>query len=346
MFSEQVLFASGTEGFHTFRIPALAVTASGRILAWAEGRVHGQGDAGEIALVLRTSDDNGQTWSAPRTILREEGMTCGNPCPVVDLDTGTIWLWLCKNLADGGETLITQGQAPRTVWLCRSDDEGETWSAPADMTSLVKLPTWTWYATGPGHGIQLRTGALVVPCDHMVGRDMDRRTDPYHSHVIGSDDHGQTWHIGGIVPDGTNECEVVELLNGDVMINCRNYVGERRRAVALSRDGGTTFGEFRWDEELIEPICQASIVRWPAAEQGLVFANPASRERQNMTVRLSRDEGITWSARQVLHAGPAAYSDLAIAADGTCLCLYEKGLAHPYETLTLARFSADWLMAA
>lgn len=344
MYEEQTLFASGTEGYHTFRIPALAVTPSGRVLAFAEGRVHGRGDAGEIELVLRTSDDQGRTWSRPRPIVKEANMTCGNPCPVVDRETGAVWLWLCKNLADGGEDLITRGQAPRTAWLSRSDDDGATWSDPVDMTAAVKKPSWTWYATGPGHGIQLDSGRLLVPCDHMVGQNFDRATDPYHSHVIYSDDQGATWAIGGIVPDGTNECEAVELLNGDVMINCRNYVGGQRRAVALSRDGGATFGEFRWDETLIEPICQASIVHWPAA-QGLAFANPASDARENMTVRLSQDEGVTWPFRKTLHAGPAAYSDLAVTQDGHCLCLYEKGAAHPYETLALARFNADWLQA-
>ena len=344
MYEEQTLFASGAEGYHTFRIPALAVTPSGRVLAFAEGRVHGPGDAGEIELVLRTSDDQGRTWSRPRLIVKEANMTCGNPCPVVDRETGTVWLWLCKNLADGGEDLITQGRAPRTAWLSRSDDDGATWSDPVDMTAAVKKPSWTWYATGPGHGIQLDSGRLLVPCDHMVGQDFNRATDPYHSHVIYSDDQGATWVIGGIAPDGTNECEAAELPNGDVMINCRNYVGGRRRAVALSRDGGETFGEFRWDETLIEPICQASIVHWPAA-QGLAFANPASAARENMTVRLSQDEGVTWPFRKTLHAGPAAYSDLAVTQDGHCLCLYEKGTAHPYETLALARFDADWLQA-
>ncbi len=346
MLAQQTLFTSGTHAYHTFRIPALAVTRTGRILAFAEGRIHSPSDAGEIELVLRTSDDNGESWSDLRVIVREANMTCGNPCPVVDQDTGTIWLWLSKNRADGGENLITQGLAPRTVWLCHSDDNGATWSTPVDMTAQVKRDNWTWYATGPGHGIQLRSGRLLVPCDHMVGIHFDRGRDPYHSHVLYSDDHGQSWHIGGIVRDGTNECEVVELPNGDVMINCRNYVGGQRRAVALSRDGGLTFGEFFWDETLIEPVCQASILGLSVPEPALVFANPASTARENMTVRLSTDNGITWPHRQVLYSGPAAYSDLALAPDGTLLCLYEQGVAGCYETLTLARFDSDWIRSA
>lgn len=346
MITQQALWTSGQGGYHTYRIPALAVTGSGRVLAFAEGRLHGSGDAGEIELLVAHSDDHGKSWQAPRAIVTESGMTCGNPCPIVDRDTGVIWLWLCKNTAEGGEGLITQGKAPRTVWLTSSADDGESWCEPVDMTSVVKRDEWTWYATGPGHGIQLRTGRLVAPCDHMVGRHLDRTRDPYHSHVLLSDDHGESWFVGGIVRDGTNECEVVELHQGDVMINCRNYVGGQRRAVALSRDGGSTFGEFRWDETLIEPICQASTVTWPQAGDALLFANPASAEgRVKMTVRLSRDEGVTWPLAGVLHPGPSAYSDLAVAADGAVLCLYERGEVSPYETLTLARFGQEWLEA-
>ena len=347
MLDEQVLFKSGTLGYHTFRIPALLTSGSGRVLAFAEGRVHGPGDAGTIELVLRHSDDHGSSWSDLRVVVKEDDMTCGNPCPVQDSATSTIWLWFCKNTAEGGEGLIVQGKAKRTVWLTHSLDDGDNWSEPVDMTDRVMQPDWTWYATGPGHGIQLQTGRMLVPCDHMVGLHLDRTKDPYHSHVVFSDDGGATWHIGGIVRDGTNECEVVELLNGDVMINCRNYADRSQRAVAISRDLGSSFEEFRWDQALIEPVCQASIVRWPQADNGLLFANPASAtDRTRMTVRHSTDEGFSWPRAKLLHAGPAAYSDLAVSAEGTALCLYERGIDGPRETLTLARFNTDWLMEA
>lgn len=345
---QSILFQSDSEGYHTFRIPALAVTINGTLLAFAEGRKAGRGDAGEIDLVLKRSFDNGLTWQPLQLVVTEPAMTCGNPCPVVDRDTGTIWLPFCKNLADGDEDQITAGKAPRTVWLTHSTDDGATWTEPQEITASVKDPSWTWYATGPTHGIQLQSGRLLIPCDHIVGKDFDRKRDPYHSHVIYSDDHGTTWHTGGIVPDGTNECAVVELADGDVYINCRNYVGEKRRRVAWSHDQGNTFVDFRWDETLVEPICQASLVRLSDKQTGdrnrVLFANPASTSRERMTIRLSDDECRSWSSGKVLHAGPAAYSDLAVAADGTICCLYERGDEHPYETLTLARFDLDWLM--
>lgn len=345
--TQTVLFQAGTTGYHTFRIPALTLTSNGTLLAFAEGRKDGRGDAGEIDLVLKRSFDDGVTWQPLQIVVSEAGMTCGNPCPVVDRDSGTIWLPFCKNLADGNEDLITQGKAPRTVWLTHSTDNGATWATPREITEMVKRPEWTWYATGPTHGIQLQSGRLLIPCDHIVGKYFDRQRDPYHSHVIYSDDHGESWQIGGIINEGTNECAVVELVDGGVYINCRNYVGEKRRAAAWSNDQGERFTDYRWEETLVEPICQASLVRLSDERTGtanrVLFANPASTVRERMTVRLSEDECHSWSAGKVLHAGPAAYSDLAVAADGTICCLYECGNEHPYETLTLARFDLGYL---
>jgi sialidase-1 len=345
---ETHLFISGQGAYHTYRIPALAVTVAGTLLAFAEGRKHGRGDAGEIDLILRRSFDNGASWTPVQVVVSEAEMTCGNPCPVVDRRTGIIWLPFCKNLADGSETLITQGKAPRTVWITHSDDDGQSWAEPVEITAAVKKPEWTWYATGPCHGIQLTSGRLVIPCDHMVGVHFDRKRDPYHSHVIYSDDNGITWRIGGIVDNGTNECAVVETVDEAVYINCRNYVGGKRRAVAWSHDQGDTFQDFAWDETLVEPICQASLVSYPDKDQPagshVLFANPASTEREKMTVRLSDDCGQNWPVARELHAGPAAYSDLAVADDMTICCLYERGDMFPYERLTLARFNLAWLL--
>ena len=229
------------------------------------------------------------------------------------------------------------------MWLNHSDDDGITWADPKEITASVKPPEWTWYATGPCHGIQLASGRLLVPCDHMVAVASDRHTDPQHSHVIVSDDHGATWRVGGILPEGTNESTAVEMVDGTVYINCRNRRGAgQARAVARSVDGGETFAGFGRDEALIEPICQASLERLDGG-RAILFANPASLARENLTVRLSVDGCRTWTADRTLHAGPAAYSDLAVLPDGTICCLYERGADSPYEEIALARFERAWL---
>ena len=272
--------------------------------------------------------------------------TCGNPCPVVERETGAILLLMTHNLGTDREAQIVAqtSKAPRTVWLSRSADDGRTWSPPQEITNDVKKPDWTWYATGPGAGIQLKSGRLVVPCDHT-----EAGTKVMHSHVIYSDDRGATWKLGGSAGAGTNECEVVERADGSLLLNMRNYIRKHQcRATAASKDGGLTWSEVAYDEALFEPVCQASIRRYSLAKDAgrnrILFSNPASTsKREKMTVRLSYDEGKTWPAGKLLHAGPAAYSCLAVRADGTILCLYERGEKHPYEKITLARFSLEWL---
>jgi len=242
------------------------------------------------------------------------------------------------------QIIAQTSQGTRTVWITKSIDDGLTWSKPLEITKDAKRPDWTWYATGPGCGIQLRSGRLLIPCDHI-----EAPSKLYFSHVIYSDDHGATWKLGGSAGPATNECEAVELADGSVMLNMRNYDRSKRtRAVARSTDGGLSWSPVRHDDALVEPICQASIRRLSPADGGgrsrIAFSNPAeAAARKEMTVRLSDDEGQTWPAGKVLWPGPAAYSCLAVPGDGTILCLYERGLKGPYETISLAQIRLDWL---
>lgn len=340
------LYTKGENGFDTFRIPALCVTAKGTLLAFAEGRKASQSDTGDIAIVVRRSEDNGVTWGPMQTVWDDPGNTSGNPCAVVDRDTGTVWLLTTWNRGDDHEKDIVAGTSKdtRRVFVLRSDDDGLTWSAPKEITKDVKQDNWTWYATGPGAGIQLtrgpHKGRLVIPCDHI-----EAETKHYYSHVIYSDDHGGTWQLGGRTPEHqANECEVVELADGRLMLNMRNYdTKKRNRQVAFSDDGGTTWKDQRFDPALIEPICQASIARhsWPEGDTpgAIVFSNPASAaKRENMTVRASFDEGKTWAAARVLYPGPSAYSSLAALPNGEVGCLYEAGRKNPYDAILFAQF--------
>lgn len=341
------LWASGDDGYHTFRIPALTVTQSGTVLAFGEARRDGGGDAGEIHLVLRRSHDHGRTWEPTSVVTAEAGYTRGNPAPVVDRQTGDVIVLFTQNPAEFGETAVCAGVAQRTVWIMRSTDDGASWSAPEEITSQVKDPSWTWYATGPCHGTQLRTGRLVIPCDHAVGVALDRWSDPFRSHVVYSDDGGVSWQIGGILPDGTNESTVAELRGepaGGVYFNVRNHNGKGLRGYAYSSDCGETFGELTWHEDLVEPACQGSVLEGPG--DALIFANPAGAKRERLTIRSSPDGGRTWSAGTVIDDGPCAYSDLAITGDGHLLCLYERGADRPYDSLRLARLPVDDVLEA
>ena len=331
------IFVSGSGGYHTYRIPSLIVTPKGTVLAFCEGRKLGRRDAGDIDLLLRRSPDGGRTWEAIHVVWDDGPNTCGNPCPVIDRNTGTIWLLLTHNLGtDTEEKIVSRAShGTRTVWVCKSNDDGRSWTKPVEITHDVKKPEWTWYATGPGIGIQSLTGRLIVPCDNIAE---GVRTS--QSHVIFSDDHGKHWKVGGVVGPGCDESAVVELSNGSLMLNMRSTGKTHRRRVATSDDGGMTWTSPADDPTLVEPVCQASLIRYPARQPLLLFSNPASTKRQKMTVRYSRDDGKTWSSGLVLHRGPAGYSCLTVLPDGKIGCLYERGDCVPYETLTFAHFDA------
>lgn len=331
--SEVDLFRAGTGGYHSYRIPALIVSKDGTLLAFCEGRKDSTSDTGNIDLLLSRSRDNGKTWE-PLTIVVDFGEdTAGNPAPVIDRKTGVIHLLLTRNPGAMTERQI-QANAPggtRTVWITRSTDNGKTWSTPEEITSSVKKPDWTWYATGPGNGIQLRSGRLVIPCDHNVGG-----TNARHSHVILSDDRGKTWRIGGVAEEKTNESAVVELADGSLLLNMRSYHGRNRRAIARSTDQGETWSPLTLDEALIEPVCQASLIRQKG--NALLFSNPASVKRERMTVRFSRDGGNTWPASRLIFEGPSAYSSLTLLNGREAGLLYERGSISPYEEIVFTKF--------
>ena len=332
------LFKSRTEGYNTFRIPAIIYTAKGTILAFAEGRKNTSSDTGDIDLVMKRSDDNGKTWSE-LIVLRDDGANvCGNPAPVQDRITGKIFLLSTWNLGTDREPEIIKGTSKdtRRIFVMVSSDDGRTWSVAREITNSVKRSDWTWYATGPCHGIQIRKGdfrnRLIIPCDHI-----ESGTEKYLSHIIYSDDNGETWKPGGTTPqDQVNECTVTELAGGKLMLNMRNYNRtQKSRKIALSDDGGLTWSDIYSDPVLIEPICQGSLLTYSFSgikKSILLFLNPAdTSSRQNMTIRMSYDQGKTWPVSKVLHGGPAAYSDLTRLKSGDIGCLYEAGIKSPYE---------------
>ncbi|HUT11736.1 MAG TPA: sialidase family protein [Thermoguttaceae bacterium] len=328
---EQIdVFTGGTGGYHTYRIPAVVLTNQGTLLAFCEGRKTGGGDHGDLDLVLRRSADGGKTWE-PMQLVYEEGgtakITIGNPCPVVDRSTGTVWLPFCR---DNDRVLITH-----------STDDGKSWAEPVEITADVKKPEWGWYATGPGHGIQLAGGRLVIPCDCGETKGWGQWDKKGRSLVFYSDDHGKSWKLGGATDLGMNECEVVERADGSLLLSMRNYFGKNQRAFAASTDAGSTWSAPQHHEQVYCPTCQSSIQRYSLEPKNIIlYSGPGGPGRSHMTVRLSYDEGKTWPVAKVIYEGSAAYSDLVVLSDGTIGCLYERD---GYGKITFARFSLDWL---
>ncbi len=323
LFAEKPIYVAGLDGVNIYRIPSLITTQQGTLLAFCEARQGG--DKSPTDLVLKRSFDHGKTWQSMTVVQEGHGGAIMNPTPVVDRKDGTIVL-ACN--------LIHRAKNLDRIWILTSADDGVTWSEPLDITERVGA-----VHPGPGRGIQLRNGRLLIP-----GRSTD---DDGQSLVVYSDDHGRSWTAGAGVAPKTNESQAVELVDGRVMINMRSTRGMGCRAVAISGDGGETWTDFHDDPGLVEPVCQGTILRCTLAEAGgrnrILFANPASGSRTNMTVKLSYDEGATWPVAKAIHAGPSAYSCLTVLADGTIGLLYEGGVKGRYESIIFARFNLAWL---
>ncbi|MDH3649539.1 MAG: glycoside hydrolase [Saprospiraceae bacterium] len=336
------VFSSGEEGYVCFRIPAIIMTSSETLIAFAEGRKDGCSDTGNIDLVMKCSKDYGITWGPLQLIWDDQDNTCGNPAPVLDRETGNLFLLATWNLGSDRESeIINQtSEDTRRIFVIASTDLGSSWQTPREITETVKLPSWTWYATGPGSGLQLtaegQTARLILGCDHI-----EAVSKKYYSHIIYSDDHGVSWHLGGSSPvDQVNECEIAELPDDRLMMNMRNYDRtQKNRQIAVSDDRGMTwYGQYH-DTTLIEPICQASL---HGHKDYLLFSNPASREeRIDMTVRMSTDLGTTWPYSILLHAGPSAYSDLVSIDQQRFGCLFEAGKKSPYEHIVFQRIALE-----
>jgi sialidase-1 len=270
------------------------------------------------------------------------------PTAVVDRDTGTTWLLLIttstKKYKNDDEVAKAKGPIS-DMWVMQSNDEGATWIGPTDITKSVNQPNWDRIIPGPGVGIQLRSGRLVIPCNHVIGAGTGFNS---FNHVIYSDDHGKTWRLGGSTEGKMDENQIVELTDGSLMLNMRNYRDKGHRGISISKDSGLTWSKVTSDPTLIEPVCQASLIRYtespPFVKDRLLFSNPATEtERIKMTVRVSYDEGKTWPVAKLLNAGPSAYSCLTVLPDMKIGCLYERGDRYGAEKITFARFSLEWL---
>ncbi len=345
--ADVVLWRQGEGNHNNYRIPSVILTSDGSLLAFCEGREGG--DAGDIDLLLRRSTDNGLTWSSETVVWDDGDNTCGNPCPVVDHLTGRIWLFMTWNRGtDHERDIIGKTSAgTRLPYVCYSDDDGLTWSVPVPVEG-IKEPSWGWYATGPGIGIQIRRGVhagrLVVPANHSYDDPHGKsETAPYGygAHVIYSDDHGKSWHMSQPIRPGCNESQVTELAEGTLLMNMRSYNGMYCRAVSTSTDGGSTWSQVEHDLSLVESKCQASILEYGPVDYGIlyIFSNPAvPAGRKNMTIKASFDNCSTWSNSKLVFSGPSAYSCLVRTKDDNIGILFECGTKNRYQTIRFVSF--------
>ncbi len=326
----QALFTSGEEPGRGYRIPAMVVLPNDTILAFCESRADPMLDWGDIDLVMKRSIDGGESWSNITVLVDEGSHTAGNPCPVWDNITNTVWLPFCVD--------------NKKVYVMNSTDLGETWSVPREITSEVGLnlsgstdPLVLEYGTGPGCGIQLHTGRLVIPSYYF---------DVRGAHVIYSDDHGASWQKGADLGKGS-ECQAFEAVNGSLCLNARTRPPGKYRVVAWSSDGGETWDSWGIDYELPDPPCMASIARFTdnATHQRsrILYSHPDQFSRGHLTLKMSYDEGTTWNVSKLIYDGPSAYSQIAILENYTVCILFEQGRVDYRECLQFVRVDLAWL---
>ena len=375
---KQDLFVVGEDpAYKLYHIPGIVVTAKGTVLTWCEARKRSAGvsDWDDIRILLRRSTDDGKTWSAARSIANVEGpktknpfalkmknvdptdVTYNNPVLIADKD-GTVHMLFCLEY--------------ERVFYQRSNDDGVSWTQPSEITSAFdafkKHYGWKVLATGPNHSIQLKTGRLIVPVWLSTGEGGNAHR-PSVTATIYSDDQGETWKAGEIAVPCTeewinpNETAAIELNDGSVMLNVRSESKAHRRLITISKDGANGWSMPRFDDALLEPICMGGIVRYKHDGKSLIlFSNPhnldkakgkiepgKNRDRKNVSVKISRDEGQTWPVNKLLEDGPSMYSDIAVTPSGTILCFYGRSgdsqgvAAFAGGCLTLARFNLEWL---
>lgn len=355
LYEQTELFVSGQDNYLAYRIPALICAKDGTVLAFTEGRKEVGQDGGPTDIVLKRSMGNAGKWTPPEMPLyggrdrqnsmiwlpqqvvfrSRNGEAWMNPVPVIDQSNGTIFV-----VANLYPQPYKDASAP--IWLVRSTDDGATWSAPVEITQGTGK-----HEIGPGAGIQLQSGRLVVQV---------------YDGIIYSDDHGQSWRQGGTAPGDWNETQVVELVDGSLLFSRRK---SPNRVFEYSKDDGQTWSQPIPQPDLPDPDCQGSMIRYTREDQGytrnrLLFANPVSgaiaagsvesdpRGRFNVTVRMSYDEGETWPVEKRVLTGPGAYSSMAVFPDGSVGILFEAGVQYGeyvdhYSKEVFARFTVDWL---
>lgn len=371
--NRQVVYQAGTNGYFTYRIASMVATKEGSLLAFAAARKGKGGDWDPINIVMRRSTDMGKSWEPMQVVVEDGDLPCDNAMPVTDYVTGDVHLLYQIDYAK--------------CFYTKSTDDGVSWSKPVEITETINeyksVYPWVVLAPGPGHGIQMMNGRLVVPfwLSDGGGKEFGAKHRGHRPSIVVSvysDDHGMTWKAGEVaVRDNDvsvipNETSVIQLVDGRVMFNARNESINYRRLITYSKDGATDWTEPYFHDAFFEPICFASMVRYSMqphqSKNRILFANPDSRHdpwvaakastprsarnrhRTNLTVRMSYDEGHTWPVSKVIDPGISGYSDMAVTEDGMIHVLYEGGSIEGWDNnhfknnaMSVVSFNLEWL---
>ncbi len=346
--AQTTVFQNGEDGFLCYRIPAIVKAPNGDLLAFCEARRLNCSDHGDVRIVLKRSSDNGATWGNLAIVAENGNDQAGNPAPVFDFmdkkyKQGRLFLFY--NTGTASEQDVRNGKAIREIWYKTSTDNGKTWSKSVNITPSVSKPNkpsvnpkynfkedWRSYANTPGHALQLTQGRLkgrlFIAANHSEGAPKAMSRD-YIAHGFYSDNHGKKWKITpNVAYLGSNESTAAELSTGGILMNCRNQSGDsKNRILAISKNGGANWDTVFIEKQLPDPVCEGSMLNFKTKEgkNVLLFTNlEHTSKRENLTLKISSDDGKTWQIGQVICKGSAAYSDLVIQQDNRIGVLFEK----------------------
>jgi len=351
---ETVVFRSGDDGYASYRIPAIIKSKNGDLIAFSEGRVDHAGDYGNVDIVYKISQDNGKTWGKLNIAADYDKLQAGNAAPVVDLSDpeypeGRIFLFY--NTGNNHEGEVRKGKGLREVWYITSTDAGKTWTAPVNITLQTHRPNqpnenpeysfsedWRTYANTPGHGFQFvsgpNKGRIYIAANHSAGDPSPQGKD-WNAHAFYSDDHGKTFKLSENIPyPGTNESIAAQIGENEVYMSSRNQqMTPKQRVISVSKDGGHSWLSSAPDSNLPDPINQGSVLSWKKGKNFiLAHINAADeRDRNNLTLRISKDKGKTWYYNKLIAKAPegykgsySAYSDIVLIKPKQIGILYEK----------------------
>ena len=337
-------------------LPGIIITTQGTAIAVCQKRNGSMGDGGnQVDILMSRSEDDGATWQRQEVIFEEEGAyTYLGPIfeeRTTDAVFVAFWKMPAAILDDLGY-FSEYAKRGGGFYLLKSNDQGQNWSDPFYVSPKPNADGWVGWPNNCVHGIQLSSGPhkgrLVIPA-FLYKEGEPGQVPGVRGGLLYSDDHGQSWQAGGVLPEGSDEVSLVETVQGGIYVSYRkNTLTTGKRHFAHSDDYGETFCEHGQHEEVPDTNLHAGLTRYRGSEEGsenlLLFSGPSPAK--DMTIRISRDEGRSWGISRRVEQGLSRYSDLAVTADGTILCLYTNGVVRDREKISVARFSLEQLMVA
>ena len=338
-----------SETVSSFRIPALVTTNAGTLIAAYDVRYASSADLqGDIDVGMKRSTDGGKTWSDLQLImdmgeyggLEQNQNGIGDPCLLVDENTGDIFcfaVWAHGHYGDADKRCLAWAgtgydiEETTQFMMVKSSDDGLTWSAPVNITRQIKRPNWKMTFQGPGRGITMKDGTLVVPIQHQEGDLIMHGLTALHSGIMYSTDHGLTWHTHNLAHTVTSESTVAEIEPGVLLLSMRDETDSHYRREYVTRDLGRSWTEYAHNGKMWDSTTEASMIHVNAADNALgedllIFSSPqdCTGWRDHMTIQISKDKGLTWPYKLLIDSGASlGYSCLTMVDDSTVGILYE-----------------------